>query len=137
MNAASRFESLTKRYHLPIVISEDVVGQLRHNYKIRFIDNVLVKGRAVPTKLYEVFDYNNTEMIDIKLGTKSRLEEAFAAYAEGNFTFALELYQELERQNGQKDPLIQFYIHRTQELDALQKLGKLESWNGIYQFVEK
>ncbi len=137
VNAASRFESLTKRYRLPIVISEDVVGQLRHNYKIRFIDNVLVKGRAVPTKLYEVFDYNNTEMIDIKLGTKSRLEEAFAAYAEGNFTFALELYQELERQNGQKDPLIQFYIHRTQELDALQKLGKLESWNGIYQFVEK
>lgn len=137
VNAASRFEALTKRYHLPVVISEDVVNELKHEYKIRFIDNVLVKGRETATKLYEVFDFNTSDLIDLKRRNQIRLTEAFEAYSTGDFTTALTMYIQLYEKHGDKDPLLGFYVRRCQELLALQQLNKLKNWNGIYQFTDK
>ncbi|HKL86328.1 MAG TPA: adenylate/guanylate cyclase domain-containing protein [Treponemataceae bacterium] len=137
VNAASRFEALTKRYHLPVVISEDVVNELKEEYQIRFIDNVLVKGRECPTKLYEVFDFNNADTIELKRRNQLRLTEAFYAYSIGDFISALSLYIPLYEKYGDKDPLLGFYVRRCQELLALQQLDKLKTWNGIYQFTDK
>lgn len=137
VNAASRFESLTKRYHLPVVISEDVVRELKHQYKLRFIDNVFVKGKERPVKLYEVFDFNSSDLIDIKLQNTQPLELAFAAYTAGHFEKALEIYTPLASRYGDQDPILHFYTNRVQELLAMRQLGKLENWCGIYQFMEK
>lgn len=137
VNAASRFEALTKRYQLPIVVSEDVVAKLGREYRIRFIDNVLVKGRDTPTKLYEIFDYDSPEITRIKLANRERLEEAFAAYAEGDFESAIRIYVPLNEQFGKKDPLLEFYAQRSRELRALQQLGKLGPWNGTWHFTDK
>lgn len=137
VNTASRFESLTKRYGLPIVISEEVVNRLTGDHRIRFIDCVLVKGHEAPTRLYEVFDHNTPDMIELKLGNQAQMEEAFAAYRAGDFERALGIYVSLHARFRDRDPLHEFYVRRTRELMALKQLGKLGPWNGTYQFVEK
>ncbi|MBF0389451.1 MAG: PAS domain S-box protein [Desulfamplus sp.] len=57
VNVASRLEKLTKHYNLPLLISEYTLKALkdRSRYKIRFVDNVLVKGKSRPIAIYEVF----------------------------------------------------------------------------------
>jgi class 3 adenylate cyclase len=137
VNAAFRFESLTKRYNLPVIISEEVVQELRHDYKTRFIDRVIVKGKGISTNLYEVFDFNNADLIDVKMNNKAPLAEAYAAYAQGDFESALSIYRPLQTEFGTVDPVLGYYARRAQELLALQRLGKLEYWDGIYQFAEK
>lgn len=137
VNAASRFESLTKRYGLPVVLSEEVISQLKHCYKIRFLDKVVVKGREQATSLYEVFDFNPSNLIDIKIRNQNELDQAFEAYTKGDFEAALNIYRPLNERYGTLDPLLGFYERRSLELLALQKLGKLERWSGIYQFTDK
>lgn len=137
VNAASRFESLTKRYGLPVVLSEEVIKQLKHCYKLRFLDRVFVKGREQATNLYEVFDFNPSNLIDIKIRNQEDLDRAFEAYTKGNFEAALAIYTPLNERYGSLDPLLGFYERRARELLALQKLGKLDQWCGIYQFAEK
>ncbi len=137
VNAAFRFESLTKRYNLPVIISEEVVRELKHDYKTRFIDTVIVKGKGISTNLYEVFDFNNADLIDVKVSNKAPLAEAFAAYTEGDFERALSIYRPLHTEFGAVDPVLGYYVNRAQELLALKRLGKLDYWNGIYQFAEK
>ena len=57
VNLASRIESLTKDYHVGLLISEYTYEQLAdpRAYDIRPIDVVVVKGKTRPVTLFEVF----------------------------------------------------------------------------------
>ena len=60
VNVASRLEALTKIYGVGICISEEILKKLddrADQFKIRFLDFVKVKGKRMPIRVYEVFDY--------------------------------------------------------------------------------
>ncbi len=82
VNVASRMEGLTKKYHTPILISEDTLIALSDptKYCIRFVDRVLVKGRHRPLSVYEVFDGDEREMTNDKLEGLEVFEKAVAYY---------------------------------------------------------
>jgi adenylate cyclase len=52
VNLASRLESLTKRYHEPLVVSESVHRRVRTRCASRLLDNVSVKGRQETTSIF-------------------------------------------------------------------------------------
>jgi adenylate cyclase len=52
VNLAARFENLTRRYNVPIVIGE-VTRNLARDVTCREIDKVRVKGRATATRIFE------------------------------------------------------------------------------------
>jgi two-component system sensor histidine kinase ChiS len=58
VNLASRVESLTKTYRLPLIITEETYLALQDPSAIavRRIDRVLVQGKSQPVVLYEVLD---------------------------------------------------------------------------------
>ena len=56
VNLAARLENLTKDYSSSLLISEETKRELTTNqkYEITFVDEVLAKGKSVPTKVYGV-----------------------------------------------------------------------------------
>lgn len=82
VNLASRLESLTKTYSVPVLISEHVLYSLRkaEKHDIRFVDRVRVKGKEQPQSVYEVFDCDTPKMRTAKRRFKPMFEEALALY---------------------------------------------------------
>ena len=82
VNLASRLESLTKTYGVPIFISEHVLYSLEKagEHDIRFVDRVRVKGKEQPQSLYEVFDCDSPKLRATKRRLKPMFEEALALY---------------------------------------------------------
>lgn len=58
INLGSRLESITKQYKTPIVISESTYLQVKDHCLTRYLDEVTVKGRAIPVKIYAALDEN-------------------------------------------------------------------------------
>ncbi len=56
VNLASRLESLTKEYGVPLIISENTMKGLETPYPTRFIDRLVVKGKSEPVSIFEVRD---------------------------------------------------------------------------------
>jgi len=52
VNLASRLESLTKEFGVPVIISETTYEAVRHVFHGRFLGEVRVKGKSAPAKIY-------------------------------------------------------------------------------------
>ncbi len=96
VNLASRLEGLTKEYGVPLLISHHTFEDLANpqNYHIRMIDQVQVKGKSELVTVYEVFDADETEILDKKLQTLPKYEEAMFLYQQKSFRQAALLFQE-------------------------------------------
>lgn len=53
VNLASRLESLTKEYRIPIIISENTYRAVKEFFYVREIDRVRVKGKQEPVKIFQ------------------------------------------------------------------------------------
>ena len=51
------FESAFKSYSARILISDLTYQKLKGTYQIRYIDDVIVKGKTTPVGVREVLDY--------------------------------------------------------------------------------
>jgi len=59
VNLASRLEGLNKYYETKIIISENVYNVIKEDFEVRLLDNVIVKGKTYPIKIYELIDFKN------------------------------------------------------------------------------
>ncbi|MCP4702067.1 MAG: HAMP domain-containing protein [Gammaproteobacteria bacterium] len=84
VNIGARVEGLTKIYGTQLLITEEVYRKLEDPsaYKIRVIDRVQVKGKSSFVKVYEVFDADPPEMIELKTKTLHDFEQGYAFYRE-------------------------------------------------------
>jgi class 3 adenylate cyclase len=155
VNTASRLEALTKYYKVPLIISEDLKIQLNQpsegskpseGYCIRFLDEVLVKGKSNPLKIYEVFDFEPDNIKEMKIRNQEKLDEAFEFYKNGNFIKAIKVYEELSLTNSEfiiqnselkSDPALDFFISRCRNLQIRKDAGLLKDWNGVFEFMDK
>jgi len=78
VNLCSRIESLTKEYGLDIALSEKTYNSLEEKEKkfVRFIGNIKVKGKEIPVGIYELFNGDDQETVNLKLKTKEDFEMA-------------------------------------------------------------
>ncbi|HPJ36346.1 MAG TPA: adenylate/guanylate cyclase domain-containing protein [Spirochaetota bacterium] len=138
VNIASRLESLTKYYSVPIIISESVKERLEGDYKIRFIDRVVVKGKDVPVNIYEVFSSDSIEIQRYKEDTSGLLESAFASSSNMDFEKTIEIYRSLLL-NNPDDKTVQFLLGRCKAVMEKFKTGELkaDAWDGAYTFMDK
>ena len=58
VNLGARLESLNKDFGTRIIVSEPTRQALSDSYAIRFLDNVVVRGKTTSTPIYEVTGYN-------------------------------------------------------------------------------
>ncbi len=129
VNLASRIESLTKVFGVDIIVTDSVFREISDpsKYNIREMDTVRVKGKEVPIVLYEVFDTNDSDVIE---GKKKSLEiflRGITFYKAGLFEESLELFKEC-LEICPKDTIPPIYIKRC---NTLMRISPGDDWSGI------
>jgi len=93
VNLASRIESLTRAYQVPIIVSEHTYKQL-NGICCRELDQVKVRGKKQMTRLYQPLMYEND--IDNQLKEKLALHtEAIELYYDKKYKNASRLFKEI------------------------------------------
>ena len=146
VNISSRLESLTKHYHVGIIISEAVKDKLVVEHDVRFLDKIRVKGDGDSViNIYEVFDYEPEFIKEKKYSLQSLYDEAFEAYNSGKFGESLNLYLDIEKnldvhkwiEGYPLDPLILFYKERINNLLIRKEKDSIGLWDGVHVFNHK
>jgi adenylate cyclase len=129
VNLGSRIEGLCKPYGAKILISETTHAQLKGTYKIRFVDNVTVKGKERPVKLYEVLgsgSFSSAEQKELHV-----YDKAHALYDKEEYAKAKEVFELLNERRPHK--LYAMYAERCQQLVD----GEVKMENGVFKHVTK
>ena len=132
VNLASRLESLCKHYSARILIAENTFDGLKGTYRIRDIDDVVVKGKSEPARIYEVLDYHTGETFPNLMDVVGHFREGRTHYRTGDWYRAIKSFETCLSLNP-KDALSQMYVERCKYLLA----GPPEEWNGVWVMKEK
>ncbi|MBX7066597.1 MAG: adenylate/guanylate cyclase domain-containing protein [Parachlamydiales bacterium] len=113
VNTASRLESLNKAYGTSLLISDAFLNSLENKskYRVRFVDQVYVKGKTNSVKIYEIFDVDSPEIVRIKEQIRDDYQKAVELYQKQQFQDALNLLQKCQTALPQDIPT-QIYIKR-------------------------
>jgi adenylate cyclase len=93
VNLGSRLEGLTKRYHVPIVVSNRTRTSVT-GIVFRELDKVRVKGRSEAGRIWEPLGREGT-LSPADLEVLSRWHEALHLFREREFSHAHELFSSL------------------------------------------
>ena len=117
VNLASRIEGLTKNYGTPLLITEPTYQKLTDvsQYHIRLIDCVTVKGKTELVKVYEVFDADKPNIIELKTKTLHDFERGFEYFHHEEFEKAWDTFHKVSRIN-QNDKVAQIYLNHCQRV---------------------
>ena len=116
VNLASRVESLTKNYGVPLLITHQTFLRLENvdRYHLRLVDRVQVKGKTEQSTVYEVFDADKADIRDGKTATRSLFEKAVLLYHLGSSNESARLFKNCLNDNP-GDKVAQIYLERLQE----------------------
>lgn len=116
VNLTARLEGLNKYFGTAMIISEDTFCQLPQpvSFKMRWLGKAIVKGRAAPLGLYEIYDGLTADTIALKDALRPDFERGIALYHEGKFVEAGQRFnQVLER--DPKDKAAKLYLEACAE----------------------
>lgn len=132
VNLAARIESACKQYAAKLLISEFTFKKLHGTYRIRDIDDVIVKGKTEPVGIYEVLDYHSDESFPNLMEVVNQFKEGRTHYKAGNWDKAIAAFNEALSANS-TDKLSQIYIERCELLKA----NPPADWDGIWKMESK
>ena len=132
VNLAARLESACKQYSARILISEYTFKKLRGTYRIRYIDDVVVKGKNEPVGIHEVLDYHNDKTFPNLMDVVNHFNEGRKHYKSGSFDQAILSFNECLKLNPQ-DNLSKTYIERCNLLIS----EKPTDWDGVWVMKSK
>jgi class 3 adenylate cyclase/HAMP domain-containing protein len=131
VNLASRLEGLTKKYKVRIIVSEftrDLIPAGRFTY--RELDNVRVKGKSRPVKIFEPYD---VEASRSDMEFFAEYHRALALYVKGDFQKGKDAFAKLSEER-KDDYLSRMYLERCEYLITN---PPQEAWDGVETWHEK
>jgi len=132
VNLASRLEASGKNYGVYNVISDLTYNLAREYVEVRELDDVRVKGKEQPTKIYELIakkgelSANQKEMI-------TKFSDGRRFYRSHKWDEAIASFEQCTSILSD-DPPSQVYINRCQ---YFKENPPAENWDGIHTFTEK
>jgi len=122
VNLGSRIEGLTKKYGVSILATENVIHEIDLGDEIilRLIDEVIVKGKSKPIKIFQPL-MNSEENIELK----KNYEHAFELYQNGKFEEAVKFFEK-----NTEDKTSTIMIERISAMDK-------DNWHGVWKWEEK
>jgi adenylate cyclase len=132
VNLASRLESLTKEYHLDLLLGENLAPLVRDAYTIRTVDYVQVKGKTKPVDVFTVVGDGKAEG-DSLSSWLARYETGVRLYRQRRFADALVEFEASLLDKGD-DYLTTMYLKRCK---TLIETPPAESWDGVFVMTKK
>ncbi|MBI1876905.1 MAG: adenylate/guanylate cyclase domain-containing protein, partial [Chloroflexi bacterium] len=135
VNTASRLESLTKRYGVTIIASEQVLRAVadRGHYNLRELGSVRPKGKQSAEVIYEVFDGDSDQSIQLKQETRPLFETALHLYQHGQFGEACQQFTAVLARNPGDQSAAYYQAQSAQR--AAQPVPT--DWDGVESLTEK
>jgi adenylate cyclase len=135
VNLASRIEGLTKLYKVDMIVTDKVVAQLSNpaDFDLRQIDRVRVKGKQLPTTIYECFNADAPAVAEKKRAMQGRWQDALHEYYAQKFEQAGKVFSEIDTSIG-GDKISRLYIKRCHELAVA---GLTADWDGTHSLKSK
>lgn len=133
VNLAARLESACKAYSAQILISENTYGKLKGTYRIRDIDDVIVKGKTKPVRIMEVLDYHTKTSFPNLMEVVSYFKEGRYYYRQGDFSKAIRLFGNALKLHP-TDTLSQTFIDRC---NYMIHNPPENEWNGVWVMTSK
>jgi class 3 adenylate cyclase/HAMP domain-containing protein len=117
VNLASRVEKMTKRYRVPLLITEYTYMSLQDpdRYCLRMIDQVIPRGRSERVTIFEIFDADTPALLEAKKETRSPFEQAVQLYSQAQVKDALPLFETCLHRCPE-DTAAQVYVQACQRL---------------------
>jgi len=116
VNVASRLEGLTKIFGSTVIFSEKILIELEDptQYKYRFLGKVPVKGRKDAISVFEAFDGEAPELIEVKVKTRVDFELGISFYYDRKFVEGSEMFERVLKKNS-ADKAALLYLERCQK----------------------
>ncbi len=127
VNLAARLESACKSYAARILISDFTYQKLKGTYQIRYIDDVIVKGKTEAVGVREVLDYHTAETFPNLMDTVNHFNEGRISFKAGDWEKGIGSFKECLKANP-NDKLSQLYIDRC----GTMKQRNPKDWDGIW-----
>ena len=132
VNLAARLESACKSYAARILISGNTQEKLRGTYRMRDIDDVIVKGKTKPVHIFEVLDYHTAETFPNMMDVLGHFSEGRQHYRAGGWAPAIKSFNHALHGNP-NDKLSQIYVDRCEQL----RQDPPTDWKGIFVMSTK
>jgi len=100
---------------------------------MRDIDQVIVKGKTEPVRVYEILDYHTAETFPNMMDVLNYFNEGMTHYRNKNFLKSILQFEEALQRNP-CDKLSQTYIDRCRLLLAN---SPGDDWQGIWEMHDK
>jgi adenylate cyclase len=127
VNLAARLEGQTKSYGVKTLIGEDTKIGLSEEFYTLELDNLAVKGKTEPVKIYTIL----TEAIDVEIEMH---KEMMKAYYGRQFDVAIKFCEDLKR--CFKGELHDYYaIWQDRCRDCIDTVP--EDWDGVFRATSK
>ena len=128
-NAASRLEGVNKFYKTDIIISESTYELVKNDVICRDLDIVRVKGKTLPTKIYQLIDEKNGNS---KPEWIVQYEQALEMYRNAKWKEAIKIFEKLANAPLEDKP-------SKVMLDRCMKLRKTnpKNWDGVLTLETK
>ncbi|MGB9665521.1 MAG: adenylate/guanylate cyclase domain-containing protein, partial [Ignavibacteria bacterium] len=134
VNLASRLESINKIYGTDIIISEKVFNEIKEKVIARELDLILVKGKTIPVRIYELIDlregflFSSDEQKEI-LKLVEYFETGLNLYREKMFNRAIEEFEKVFLVNPDDIPAKIFIDRCFEFLNS----PPPDDWNGVFE----
>lgn len=133
VNISARLEAINKFYGTDIIVSEKTIQDNEEKYLTRELDNLLVKGKSKPIKIYQLIDHSNLSTdIDWQFIIKE-FEEGIKLYREKDFIHSIQKFKKIINTYPNDKPSL-LYIKRCEEFI---KNPPDENWQGISEVLIK
>lgn len=132
VNLAARLESACKSYSAKVLISDFTFQKLKGTYQIRYIDDVVVKGKTEPVGVREVLDFHTKESFPNLMDNVNFFNEGRGLFKSGQWDLAIKAFHECLKCNPH-DKLSEIYIERCQ----IMKKANPSDWDGIWVMTSK
>ena len=131
VNFAARLEGLTKQYGAFCLIGETTYEYIKdnHNFHTRELDDVKVKGKKEPRRIYELLVQDFTPTLEAVCAV---FATGRAAYQRGDFSIAIESFSKALELNPADGPS-KVFLERSQKL----ALEPPIEWDGVYEYTTK
>jgi class 3 adenylate cyclase len=137
VNLTARLEALTKQLECSVLMSEEVFSTLDEDLRkyARRLGTFIVKGKAQPVALYEVFASDSDVLRETKLRTRERFDAMLAAFTDERIDAALAIASELRDACPDDGPANWWFLRLVKESAAGD--DAVPSSHGIVRLDEK